>query len=160
LEWAALELAETKDQTSRIESDVTGLRAAMTDGGAKGEEIEREVAGLKAQFSNCCPIMKNDITNLDQKLAKLKDEMKGATLKAEPLVPPPAVMVVRPVPVPTPSAKPQLCQRPRHLDAVVRITSRLITIGVEVDDQIKCIAQLSRTPSARSGGSGISRRLI
>jgi uncharacterized protein YukE len=52
LERAALGLAETKDRTSRIESDV---------------------ARLKAQFSDWCPKMNQDMTNLQQELAKLKD---------------------------------------------------------------------------------------
>jgi hypothetical protein len=43
-------LAETKDRTSRVESDVAGLRIAMTDGSAKIEEVWREVAGLKVRL--------------------------------------------------------------------------------------------------------------
>jgi hypothetical protein len=53
VERAALGLAETKDQTSRVESDVAGLRAAMVDGGARVEEVRQKNARLKAELSDC-----------------------------------------------------------------------------------------------------------
>jgi hypothetical protein len=40
LELAALGLTETKDWTSRVESDAAGLRTAMADGSAKVEEVQ------------------------------------------------------------------------------------------------------------------------
>jgi lipase chaperone LimK len=52
LEQAAPELVETKIRTSQVESDVAGLRAAMTDNSAKVEEVRREVVSLRAQFSD------------------------------------------------------------------------------------------------------------
>jgi predicted nucleic acid-binding Zn-ribbon protein len=48
----ALELAEVKNRTHRVESDVAGLRAAMADDSAKVEDVQREVSGLKAQLSD------------------------------------------------------------------------------------------------------------
>jgi hypothetical protein len=69
---------------SQVESDVPGLRAAITDGGTKVQEVRREVAGLKAELSDCC----TDV-NLEQELAKLKDEIR--TMKPKPeLLPRPA----------------------------------------------------------------------
>jgi hypothetical protein len=50
LKRAVLELAETKDRTSRVESDAAGLCATMADGSPKVEEVRREVAGLKAEL--------------------------------------------------------------------------------------------------------------
>jgi hypothetical protein len=44
LEWPALKVAERKDWTSRAESDVMGLRAAMADGSAKIEGVQRNAA--------------------------------------------------------------------------------------------------------------------
>jgi chromosome segregation ATPase len=64
-------LSETKDRTTRIESDVTSWQAAMADGSAKLEEVRREVAGQKAQLSDCCPKLKKDSADLQRKLAKL-----------------------------------------------------------------------------------------
>jgi chromosome segregation ATPase len=81
LERAALGLAETKDRISRVESDVAGLRAAMADGSAKPEEVRREVAGQKAQLSNYCPKVKNDLANLERELATLKEEMSEFRLQ-------------------------------------------------------------------------------
>jgi predicted nucleic acid-binding Zn-ribbon protein len=69
-------LAETKDRTSRVESDVAGLREAMADGSAKVEEVRREVVGVKAQLWDCCPKVKHDLANLERELAKLKEEMR------------------------------------------------------------------------------------
>jgi hypothetical protein len=83
---------EMKDRMSRVESVVTGLRAAMADNGAKVEEVRREVAGVTAQLSDCCLKLKNDIRNLEQELATLKEEMRS---KAQPLAPP-AVKVAGP----------------------------------------------------------------
>jgi hypothetical protein len=73
---AVLGLVETKDRTSRVESDVAGLRAVMADGGSKAEEVRREVAGQTAQFSNCCPKVKHDLANLEREPATLKEEMR------------------------------------------------------------------------------------
>jgi chromosome segregation ATPase len=42
LEQAVMGLAETKDRTSRVESDVASLRTMMADGSAKVEEAWRE----------------------------------------------------------------------------------------------------------------------
>jgi hypothetical protein len=90
VEWAALGLAESKDRTSRAESVVAGLRAAMADGSAKVEEVRRKVAGLKAELSGCCPKVNQHLTNLEQELAKLKEEIR--TMNPEPeLIAPPAV---------------------------------------------------------------------
>jgi DNA repair exonuclease SbcCD ATPase subunit len=69
LELAVLGLAETKDDTSRVESEVASLRAAMF------EEVRRETSRLKAQLSDCCPKAKKDLTNLEQELLELKDEI-------------------------------------------------------------------------------------
>jgi hypothetical protein len=52
LEQAVLELAETEIRTSQVESDVAGLRTAITDNSAKVEEVRREVVGLRVQFSD------------------------------------------------------------------------------------------------------------
>jgi hypothetical protein len=40
LEWVVLELAETKDWTSWVESYVADLQTAMADGSAKVEETQ------------------------------------------------------------------------------------------------------------------------
>jgi chromosome segregation ATPase len=47
----------------------------MADGSAKPEEVRREVAGLKAQLSDC-PKVKHDLANLERELATLKEEMR------------------------------------------------------------------------------------
>jgi chromosome segregation ATPase len=76
LEQAALGLAGTTDRTSRVESDVAGLREGMADGSAKVEEVRREVAGLNAQLSDDCPNLNQDLRNLERELATLKEEMR------------------------------------------------------------------------------------
>jgi chromosome segregation ATPase len=76
LEQAVMGLAETKDLTIAVESDVASLRTMMADGNAKVEEVRREAADLKAQLSECCPKMNQGIANLEQELAKLKEEMR------------------------------------------------------------------------------------
>jgi chromosome segregation ATPase len=76
LEQAVLGLAEAKDRTSRVESDLAGLRAAMADDSEKVEEVRREVAGVKAQLSDYCPRVNQDLTNLARELATLKEEMR------------------------------------------------------------------------------------
>jgi chromosome segregation ATPase len=81
LEHAVLGLAETTDRTSRVESDLAGLRAAMADGSAKVEEVPGEVAGWKAQLSHCCPKVNQDLTNLARELAALKEEMRELRLQ-------------------------------------------------------------------------------
>jgi hypothetical protein len=64
LERAGLGLAETKDQTTRIEFDVAGLRAAMADDTRNVGEVQREVTGLKAELWDCCPKVKKDLAIL------------------------------------------------------------------------------------------------
>jgi chromosome segregation ATPase len=76
LKSAALGLAETKDRKSRVQSDVVGLREGMADDNATVEEVQRQVAGLKAQVSECRPNVKKDLANLEPELAKLKEEMQ------------------------------------------------------------------------------------
>jgi hypothetical protein len=71
-----LGLVETSGHTSRIESDVAGLRAGIADDSVKVEEVRREVAGLKAQFSDCFPKVNLGLTNLERELGKLKEEMR------------------------------------------------------------------------------------
>jgi hypothetical protein len=88
VERAAFELAETKDRTTRVESDVAGLRAAMADGNTKVEEVRREAAGLKAELSDCCPKVNKDLTSLERELAKLKEEIRAMRLKPERIAPP------------------------------------------------------------------------
>jgi uncharacterized protein involved in exopolysaccharide biosynthesis len=75
VEWVALGPVETMDRTSRVESDVAGQRAAIADGSTKVEEVQREVAGLKAQVSDC-PKVKHDLANLERELATLNDETR------------------------------------------------------------------------------------
>jgi cell division protein FtsB len=94
----AVERTETKDRTSRVESDVAGLRAAMADWSAKVEEVRREVPRLKVQLSDCCPKVKRDLTNLEQEVAKLKEETGAMRPKPEPLAPPVADGAVPPAP--------------------------------------------------------------
>jgi hypothetical protein len=53
------------------------------------EKVRREVADLKAEVSDCCTKVKKDLTNLEQKLAKLKEEIKATQPKGEKLAPPP-----------------------------------------------------------------------
>jgi hypothetical protein len=48
----------------------------MADGGAKVEEVRRDVAGLKAQLLDCCPKVQQDLTDLERELGKLKEEMR------------------------------------------------------------------------------------
>jgi chromosome segregation ATPase len=80
VEWLALGLAETTDRTSRVESDAAGLREAMADGSAKVEAVQREVAGQKAQVSDC-PKLNQDLTELERQLAKLKEEIRELQLQ-------------------------------------------------------------------------------
>jgi chromosome segregation ATPase len=47
----------------------------MVDGSAKVDEVQREVAGQKAQVWDC-PKMKHDLANLERELAKLEEEMR------------------------------------------------------------------------------------
>jgi chromosome segregation ATPase len=47
----------------------------MADGSAKVEEVWPEAGDLKVQLSDCCPKVNQNITNLEQELAKLKEEM-------------------------------------------------------------------------------------
>jgi chromosome segregation ATPase len=58
----------------------SGLRAAMAAGSAKVEEVQREVAGLKAQASDR-PKVNQDLTNLARELATLKEEMRELQLQ-------------------------------------------------------------------------------
>jgi archaellum component FlaC len=95
-ERAALGLAETNDRTSRVESHVVGLPAAMADVRRKVEEVLREVADLKAELSDCCPKVKKDLTNMEQELAKLKEDIRAMKPKTEPLAPPAANVAVPP----------------------------------------------------------------
>jgi hypothetical protein len=81
LERAARGLAETTDRTCRLESDIGGLRAAVTNGSTKVEEVRREVTGVKAQLSDCCPKIQNDFTNMERELAKLKEEIRELGLQ-------------------------------------------------------------------------------
>jgi hypothetical protein len=73
---AALGLAETRVRTSRVESGAAGPQAAMAEDRRMVEEVRQEVAGLKAELSDCCQKVKSDLTNLEQELAKLKEEMR------------------------------------------------------------------------------------
>jgi hypothetical protein len=90
LERAASGLAETKDRTSRVESDVAGLRAATADGSAKVKDARRKVAGLKAELSDCCPKLKKDLANL-------KEEIR--TMKPKPELLAPAANIAVPLPL-------------------------------------------------------------
>jgi hypothetical protein len=64
------------------------------------EAVKRDMG----QFSDCCPKVKKDLTNLEQELAKLKEEMRATNPKAEPLAPPTAnVAVPRATPAPKPA---------------------------------------------------------
>jgi hypothetical protein len=70
----------------------------VTDESAIVGEIQREVAGVKAQLSDCCPKMKKDLTNLERELAKLKAEIRATRPKTGPLPPPAADVAVPPAP--------------------------------------------------------------
>jgi septal ring factor EnvC (AmiA/AmiB activator) len=72
-----LEQRETKDRTSRVESDVAALRAVMAAGSAKVEEVLREVAGLTVQLSGYCSKGSQNLTNPEQELSNLKEEMRA-----------------------------------------------------------------------------------
>jgi predicted RNase H-like nuclease (RuvC/YqgF family) len=48
----------------------------MADNSEKVEEVRREVAGLKAQLSECHPNVNQDFTILEHELAKLKEEIR------------------------------------------------------------------------------------
>jgi cell division protein FtsB len=86
VEHVTLGLAGIKDRTSRVESDVAGLRAAMAHGSAKVEKVRQEVARLKAELSVCWPKVNQDLTNLEQELAKLKEEIRTLNPKPELIV--------------------------------------------------------------------------
>jgi chromosome segregation ATPase len=75
-ERTGLGLAEAKDRTSWVESDVASLREAMADSSANVEEVRREVPGLKAQLSDYCPKVNQDLTNLERELGKLKEALR------------------------------------------------------------------------------------
>jgi hypothetical protein len=70
----------------------------MADGSAKVEEVQREVVGLKAEFSNCCLKMNQDLTNLEEELAELKEEIMAMRPKPELLAQPVADVAVPPGP--------------------------------------------------------------
>jgi hypothetical protein len=70
----------------------------MADWSANVEEVRREIAGLKVQLSDCCPKVKRDLTNLEQEVAKLKEETGAMRPKPEPLAPPAADGAVPPAP--------------------------------------------------------------
>jgi phage shock protein A len=106
LERAASGLAEAKDRTSQVESDVAVLRAPMADGSARVEEFRREVAGLKAELWDCCPKAKKDLTNLEQELAKVKEEIRAMRPIPELLAPAAAYAAVLPAQkAPVPAGK-------------------------------------------------------
>jgi hypothetical protein len=52
--WSGAGTAGGKDRPLPVESDVAGLVAAMAGKSTKVEEVQQEVAGLKAQLSDCC----------------------------------------------------------------------------------------------------------
>jgi hypothetical protein len=96
LEWVALELAETKDWTSRVESEVAGLRTAMVDGSAKVKEVHREVVSLKAGNLDCRLEAKKDLPKLEQELAKVKQQIRTMKPKPQPIVPTAADAAIMP----------------------------------------------------------------
>jgi hypothetical protein len=73
---APLGQPETKDRTSWAEPHMAGLRTAIADGSAKGEEVQREAAGLIAQPWDGCPKVNQDLTNPEQELAKSKEGIR------------------------------------------------------------------------------------
>jgi hypothetical protein len=84
LERAALGLAEATDRTSRVESDVAGLRAAMERANANIEDVQRGGANAKMQLSDWRPKVDQALTNLEQEVAKLKEEIERMKPKTGP----------------------------------------------------------------------------
>jgi hypothetical protein len=78
----------------------------MADGRAKLDEVRREVAGQKAQLSDCSPKVKKDLANLERELATLKGVMRSTKPKAELLAPPTADVTVLAAPASSALAKP------------------------------------------------------
>jgi hypothetical protein len=78
----------------------------MANGSAKVEELRREVAGLRAQLSDCFPKMNESLTDVERELAKLKEEMRATRLKAVSLARPAVDVAVSPLPASLASAKP------------------------------------------------------
>jgi hypothetical protein len=164
LEQAALGLAEAKDRTSRVESDVTSLRAAMADNSEKVEEVRPEVAGLKAQFSDYCPKVNQDSANLERELATLKEEMRATKPKAEPLAPPTADVTVPAAPASSAPAKPAPKLAPVKVSPPPAPPKRgkqfppSVKKGgqFEVPDRIRIIAHLTR----ECGGNVQDRRIV
>jgi hypothetical protein len=75
------------DEGSYVSGQIRCRSTAGTDG-PRIEEVLAEVAGLKAQLSDCCPNVKMDLTNLQRGLAKPKGEIRAMRLKAVLLAPP------------------------------------------------------------------------
>jgi hypothetical protein len=51
---------------NQTEEAVERTALGLAEGSAKIEEVRREVAGQKAQLSDYCPKVKNDLTNLER----------------------------------------------------------------------------------------------
>jgi chromosome segregation ATPase len=81
------EAARLKQRIEALEQD--NRRLSETNGVAK-----RDIG----QVSDCCPKVKKDLTDLQQELARLKEEMRATRPKAEPLAPPTANSAVPPAP--------------------------------------------------------------
>jgi septal ring factor EnvC (AmiA/AmiB activator) len=86
-EQLAAQVARSKRPVERLEQENQRLSTA-------NESVRRDVG----EVSDCCPKVKKDLTNLEREIAKLKEEMRTARPKAEPLAPAAADGVVLSVP--------------------------------------------------------------
>jgi hypothetical protein len=95
----------------------------MADGSANVEEIQREIAGLKPELTDCGPEVKPD-------LAKLEQEIKTMKPKPEPIAPPAADAAIMSAPKadPIPPKSPN-SNGPRPLNIV---SSPSIPASVEI----------------------------
>jgi hypothetical protein len=60
--------------------------------------LERQVAALKAELADCWPGVNQDMMNLEQELAKLKEGMRTMKPRPEPFAQPAADVAVQPAP--------------------------------------------------------------
>jgi prefoldin subunit 5 len=98
------EAPRLKERTEVLEHENRRLSEA-------NEVVKRDIR----QVSGCCPKVQKDLTNLEQELAKLKEEMRATRPKAEPLAHP-ADVTVPPARKPAATARtPPTCPRPPNV---------------------------------------------
>jgi hypothetical protein len=94
---------------SSIEKDFARFHRALQQSKPmrkpKIEEVHRDIVALKVEFSNCSPEVKKDLAKLEQKLAKLNQEIRTEKLKSEPIALPTTDVAIMPAPKIDPTAR-------------------------------------------------------